>query len=71
MLVAKKAVCEKIDVLNKKAIIRKNRITGEMVAGFLNPETGVFEAAMEIDNERDIDEFLDEYDLSIVMISNM
>ena len=52
-------------------MIRKNQTTGEMVGGFLDPETGVFEAAMEINNERDIDEFLEEYDLSVVMISKM
>lgn len=71
MLVAKKAVSEKINVVNKKPMIRKNQTTGEMVGGFLDPETGVFEAAMEINNERDIDEFLEEYDLSVVMISKM
>ncbi len=52
-------------------MIRKNQTTGEMVGGFLDPETGVFEAAMEINDERDIDEFLEEYDLSVVMISKM
>lgn len=70
MLVAKKEV-SKIDVVNKKPLIRKNQSTGEMVAGFLDPETGVFEVAMEIGDERDIDEFLDNYDLSVVMISKM
>ena len=47
MLVAKKEVV-KIDVANKKPLIRKNQSTGEMVAGFLDPESGVFEVAMEI-----------------------
>lgn len=70
MLVAKKEVL-KIDVANKKPLIRKNQSTGEMVAGFLDPETGVFEVAMEITDERDIDEFLERYDLSVVMISKM
>lgn len=42
-----------------------------MVAGFLDPITGAFEVAMEINDERDIDEFLEEYDLSVVMISKM
>ena len=68
MLVAKKEAV-KIDVANKKPLIRKNQSTGEMVAGFLDPESGVFEVAMEITDERDIDEFLDRYDLSVVMIS--
>ena len=70
MLVAKKEAV-KIDVANKKQLIRKNQSTGEMVAGFLDPESGVFEVAMEITDERDIDEFLDRYDLSVVMISKM
>ena len=69
MLVAKKEAV-KIDVANKKPLIRKNQSTGEMVAGFLDPESGVFEVAMEITDERDIDEFLDRY-LSVVMISKM
>ena len=56
MLVAKKEAV-KIDVANKKPLIRKNQSTGEMVAGFLDPESGVFEVAMEITDERDIDEF--------------
>lgn len=71
MLVAKKEVSSRIEIANKKPIIRKSQDTGEMVAGFLNPETGVFEVAMEISDERDIDEFLDQYDLSVVMISKM
>lgn len=70
MLVAKKETV-KINVANKKPLIRKNQSTGEMVAGFLDPESGVFEVAMEITDERDIDEFLDRYDLSVVMISKM
>ena len=70
MLVAKTEAV-KIDVANTKPLIRKNQSTGEMVAGFLDPESGVFEVAMEITDERDIDEFLDRYDLSVVMISKM
>lgn len=70
MLVAKKEVT-KVDVVNKKPLIRKSQSTGEMVAGFLDPETGVFDVVMEINEEKDIDEFLDTYDLSVVMISKM
>lgn len=71
MLLAKKEARERIDVRNKKPIIRKNTATGEMVAGFLDPQTGVFELVMEVNDERDIDTFLEEYDLSVVMISKM
>lgn len=71
MLLAKKEAREKINVRNKKPMIRKNMATGEMAAGFLDPQTGVFELAMEISDDRDIDTFLEEYDLSVVMISKM
>ena len=41
MVVAKEKVVKKIEIANKKPLIRKNQETGEMVAGFLDPETGV------------------------------
>lgn len=71
MLVAKREVFKKADITNMKPMIRKSQSTGEMVAGFLNPETGDFQVAMEINEERDIDAFVDQYDLSVVMISKM
>ena len=71
MLVAKREVSERIDILNKKPMIRKNQSTGEMLAGFLDPISGAFEVAMEISDEQDIDDFIEEYDLSVVMISKM
>ena len=46
MLVAKREVSERIDILNKKPMIRKIQATGERLAGFLNPGTGDFEVAM-------------------------
>lgn len=70
MLVAKKEI-RKVDVVNKKPLIRKSQSTGEMIAGFLDPETGNFDVVMNITEEKDIDEFLDRYDLSVVMISKM
>lgn len=71
MVLARREVSERIEVLNKKPMIRKNRFTGEMLAGFLNPVTGAFEVVMEINDEQDIDDFIDEYDLTVVMISKM
>ena len=72
MLATKRVESTKgVDVLSGKAIIRKNQITGEMVAGFLNPLTGDFEMDMEIADEKDIDAFVEKYDLSVVMISKM
>ena len=71
MLVAKREVFKKADITSMIPMIRQSQSTGEMVAGFLNPETGDFQVAMEINDERDIDAFLEEYDLSVVMISKM
>lgn len=71
MLATKRELSQRIDILNKKPMIRKNQATGEMVAGFLDPLTGSFEVVMDINDERDIDDFLEEYDLSVVMISKM
>lgn len=66
MVAAKEIAAENI---NKKPLIRRNPKTGEMKAGFLNPETGEFEAVMDIAEDGNIDEFLDTYNLSVVMIS--
>jgi hypothetical protein len=71
MLTAERKFSGKIDAQNKKPLIRQNQATHEMVAGFLNPSTGEFEVACEINEENDIDSFLDEYELSVVMISKM
>lgn len=71
LAVKREEVTRGINVLNRKAIIRKNQLTGEMAAGFLDPATGDFETAMEITDEKDIDIFLETYDLSVVMISKM
>lgn len=58
-------------IANKKPLIRKDRTTGTMIAGFLDPVTDVFEVDREINSDRDIDKFLDDYDLSVVMISKL
>lgn len=71
MVLARREVSERIEVINKKPMIRKNQSTGEMLAGFLDPMTGAFEVVMEINDEQDIDDFIDEYDLTVVMISKM
>lgn len=51
-----------------KAFIKKNKKTGIMEAGFFNIETEEFDVKMEIKSEIDLDNFLNEYDLSSVMI---
>ena len=52
----------------KKAIIKSNIITGVKVAGFIDISTGEFEEKMEIHNSRDIDIFMEKYNLSVVEI---
>lgn len=52
-----------------KPLIKKNKETGEMVAGFLDPESGVYHTDMEVTSDKDIDTFLEKYDLSVVMVS--
>jgi hypothetical protein len=71
MLTAKRKLSGRIDVQNKKPMLRQNQSTREMVAGFLNPATGEFEVDREICQESDIDAFLEAYELSVVMISKM
>ena len=61
---------ESIDKRKNKPFIRRNKDTGEMVAGFLNTDTGVFSVDTEIKSELDIDDFLDRYELSLVLIVN-
>lgn len=54
-----------------KPLIKKDTATGEMVAGFLDTETGVFTVDMEIKSDSDIDIFMEKYDLPVVIISKM
>ena len=56
---------------NLKPFIKRNATTGEMIAGFLNLMTGEFKPEKEITNEIDIDDFLEEHELTLVLISTM
>lgn len=57
------------DYKRMKPLIKKNKETGEKVAGFLDPESGVYHTDMEVANDKDIDTFLEKYDLSVVLVS--
>ena len=59
------------DYKRMKPLIRKNKNTGEMIAGFLDPVSNVYHEDMEIRNDKDIDTFLDKYDLPVVIISKV
>lgn len=47
-----------------KPVIRSSICTGEKVAGFRNLKNGKFEEIMLIKDSRDMEEFLDRYDIS-------
>lgn len=52
----------------KKAVIKSDIKTGKKVAGFIELETSEFMEIMMIQNNRDIDIFMEQYDLSVVEI---
>ena len=56
------------ELYNKRPMIRKDNSTGQQVAGFLDRSTGEFEVVMNIRDDRDIDEFMEKYNLSVVEI---
>ena len=49
-------------------VIYKNIVSGRQVAGFKEIHTGEFIEVMLIRNSRDMDEFLEAYDISIAEI---
>ena len=49
----------------QKPVIRSSICTGEQVAGFRDLHTGKFTEVMLIRNNRDMEEFLERYDISI------
>lgn len=51
-----------------KPVIRSSICTGEQVAGFQNRNTGKFEEIMLIRDNKDLDEFLTTYDISVAEI---
>ena len=51
-----------------KPVIRSSICTGEQVAGFQNLSTGKFEDIMLIRDNKDMDEFLTKYDISVAEI---
>ncbi len=52
------------DKRNKKAVLRCSICTGEQVAGFKNLNTGHFEEIMLIKDSRDLDDFMEMYDVA-------
>lgn len=53
---------------NLKPVIQSSICTGEKVAGFRDVNTGKFTEIMLIRDNKDMDEFLTTYDISVVEI---
>ena len=60
----KKTVKESYDKENQRPVVRASICTGEKVAGFKDVHTGKFTEVMLIRNDRDMDEFLERYEVS-------
>ena len=56
------------DVEGWKPVIYRNIVSGKQMAGFKEPCTGEFMEVMQIHNNKDMDEFLEAYDISIAEI---
>lgn len=56
------------DRQNQKPVIRSSICTGERVAGFKDVNTGKFSEVMLIRDNKDLDKFLTEYDISVAEI---
>lgn len=63
----KKAYDKKIyDSENYRPVLRCSICTGEQVAGFKNVHTGKFEEVALIRNSRELDDFMEQYDISTI-----
>jgi len=64
----KKVQKEPYDREIQKPVIKSSICTGEKVAGFKDIQTGKFTEIMLIQNSKDIDLFLEKYDISVAEI---
>lgn len=62
----KKSEKKPYDKMNKKAVLRCSICTGEQVAGFKDLDTGHFDEIMLIRDSKDLDEFMDTYDVAAI-----
>ena len=63
MMFRKKAAVRPYDKENRKPVIKCSIGNGEQVAGFKDIHTGKFEEIMLIKNDRDLDAFMQLYDV--------
>lgn len=64
----KKIQKEVYDKENLKPVIKSSICTGEKVAGFRDVRTGKFTEVMLLRDNRDVDLFLEKYDISVAEI---
>lgn len=64
----KKIEKESYDKENQKPVVKSSICTGEKVAGFKDLQTGKFTEVMLIKDSRDMDIFLEKYDISVAEI---
>ena len=62
----KKKLKAELDRENQKPVLRCSNCTGEKVAGFKNIHTGKFEEVMLIRSDKELDVFIDMYELDDV-----
>lgn len=67
ILFKKKTVKKSYDKENKKAVLRCSICTGEQIAGFKDLHTGLFEEIMLIKDSRDLDVFMETYDVAAII----
>ena len=63
----RKTVKKPYDKENKKAVLRCSICTGEQVAGFKDLNTGHFEEIMLIKDSKDLDDFMETYDVEAIV----
>lgn len=66
IMFGKRTVIRQYDKENTKPVIKCSICTGEQVAGFKDIHTGKFEEVMLIKNSRDLDAFMQLYQLETV-----
>ena len=54
------------DKTGKHAVIHASICNGERVAGFKDDKTGKFEEIMMIKNDKDLDEFMKAYEVTVI-----
>lgn len=62
----KKVEKREYDRENLCPVLKCSICTGEQVAGFKNIHTGKFEEVMLVRNEKDLDKFMEMYDVDVV-----